>query len=268
MIRTSLSLTITSWMLATFGPQAGTTQSNRLLANAGLSPQSLAQASGKQWYPRDTATKTIAAVLRDHQEYSTFLGLVKRAGLLPLLDGTMRDTTSALVTFKDVTTDSDQVHVQVVGTVKFNGASVDPATGQKLVDQLVNSYMKDERRAAAAQIGQLTVFAPTNAAFAQLPPASLAQLTRDSAALVTFVRAHIVTQGIDIDGMQDIVHVRSAAGSILPFEQDPATDTYKVGGIAIVPAELVATNGVVHGLAGVLPWPTTAATSVPTPATP
>jgi uncharacterized surface protein with fasciclin (FAS1) repeats len=97
--------------------------------------------------------------------------------------------------------------------------------------------------------GPLTVFAPTNEAFASLPPGLLQQLLKPkNKEPLTFIAAyHVVEDEItagDLDG-----DVTALSGQTLTLS---SSDGGTVNGVAIVQPDVSAGNGVVHGIDGVL----------------
>jgi uncharacterized surface protein with fasciclin (FAS1) repeats len=97
--------------------------------------------------------------------------------------------------------------------------------------------------------GQHTIFAPTDAAFKRLPAGSLDALFKDARALKPFLCNHMMT-GI------------KAANDILPGELNPMEgralraslhgSAIHINGVAIVQADIRATNGVIHAIYDVL----------------
>jgi transforming growth factor-beta-induced protein len=113
------------------------------------------------------------------------------------------------------------------------------------------SLVKQAGLAGALQAkGPFTVFAPTDAAFAKVPRATLAALGRDRAKLRAVLLYHVArgklsaaavarrTQIMTLNGKS--VRVRSAAGTV------------RVGGARVTTANVAATNGVVHAIDRVL----------------
>jgi uncharacterized surface protein with fasciclin (FAS1) repeats len=116
----------------------------------------------------------------------------------------------------------------------------------------------------------LTVFAPTDAAFAALPPGQLDKLMADKAQLQKLLTYHIINAPVDstkIKGAKGPVPTVAAT----PVELDGSEATLKVNDATIVQADVRATNGVIHVIDKVLtpgaaPAPSAAAPSATTPA--
>lgn len=92
----------------------------------------------------------------------------------------------------------------------------------------------------------LTVFAPTDAAFAAMPADELAKLKADKAAMQKFVLHHVVNAPIDtskIKGAQGTIP--SGAGDPILLDGSDAT-ALKVDGATIVQADLHTGSGLLH----------------------
>lgn len=99
-----------------------------------------------------------------------------------------------------------------------------------------------------ASAGPFTLFAPSDRAFAAMPPARLAALLRpdNREALRGFVGYHIVPGTFTTSFLRGIdVNYTTAAGASLNVD---GTDGVRVNGANIVTADLAATNGVVHAI--------------------
>ena len=129
--------------------------------------------------------------------------------------------------------------------------------------------------------GRLTLFAPTDAAFAQLPPAQLAALLADPEALRDLLLAHVPTQPVGISDLAarpviptlsgKAIIVRAGAGSTAAAGFDPGASARRVvaalsgksvriepappvilNGSARVEAALPASNGLLYAIDRVL----------------
>jgi uncharacterized surface protein with fasciclin (FAS1) repeats len=92
--------------------------------------------------------------------------------------------------------------------------------------------------------GPLTVYAPTDEAFAKLPAADRDALMHDPARLKALLLRHVVNDTItmrDGDSMITSGSVPSAAGGTLTFGTDQ--DRMTVGGAHVISADLRAGNG-------------------------
>lgn len=102
--------------------------------------------------------------------------------------------------------------------------------------------------------GELTLFAPTNAAFAAIPPAQLQTLLNTTGQLAPVLQYHLVA---DNALAADLVRL----GTALSTTSQPLTITVAADGVVqvnnarIIQADIVATNGVVHLIDAVLTPP-------------
>jgi len=104
---------------------------------------------------------------------------------------------------------------------------------------------------AVANPGPLTVFAPTNDAFAKLPAGALDKLLEPGSidALKDVVKYHATTSVYEAKDLKDGMTLGMANGKKVTFHV--AGDTIKVNDATIV-ASVRASNGVVHVIDGVL----------------
>ena len=101
--------------------------------------------------------------------------------------------------------------------------------------------------------GPLTVFAPTDAAFARLPPGTVQTLLRpeNRAQLTTLLGFHVVPGRItsgDLAGKA--VRLDTAAG--LPLMVDATRTPANVGGAPLAAPDVEASNGIIHVVDGVI----------------
>jgi len=87
--------------------------------------------------------------------------------------------------------------------------------------------------------GPLTVFAPTDEAFAALPPGALDALIRDPDALAGVLRHHVLREQVLARDLLPVPTVRSLDGSTLELG-------LRVGKAQVVQADLRCSNGVIH----------------------
>jgi len=93
----------------------------------------------------------------------------------------------------------------------------------------------------------LTVFAPTDAAFAAMPPADLAKLKTDKAAMQKFLLHHVVNAPIDsakIKGAKG--PIPSGAGDTILLDGSDEAGKLKVDGATITQADLHTGSGLLH----------------------
>jgi uncharacterized surface protein with fasciclin (FAS1) repeats len=91
--------------------------------------------------------------------------------------------------------------------------------------------------------GPFTVFAPTDEAFAKLPPGTVEGLLKDKAKLTAILTYHVVAGKVmakDVAGMTTATTVNGAPVAI------DASAGVKVGGAMVTKADIEASNGVIH----------------------
>jgi uncharacterized surface protein with fasciclin (FAS1) repeats len=94
--------------------------------------------------------------------------------------------------------------------------------------------------------GEYTVFAPTDEAFSKLPPGKLDALMKDSAQLQQMLKHHIVADKLKV-GDVPIGKMRSLSGENIDFEANRRHQLAIEGAVVVIP-DLVANNGVMHGI--------------------
>lgn len=105
---------------------------------------------------------------------------------------------------------------------------------------------------ALATSGPFTVFAPIDAAFAELPQAAVNNLlqpeNRDT--LAGLLQHHVVAGRLDAAAVLEAGQLESLAGTPLRVEVDG--DVVRVGGVRILQTDIGADNGVIHVVEQVL----------------
>jgi len=115
-----------------------------------------------------------------------------------------------------------------------------------LVSLVQEAGLADELSGA----GPLTVFAPTDEAFAAVPADTLEQLRSDPEALRNVLLYHVVEGAITADQVVNLDSAPTLAGSDLAFETDG--DAVLVDGATVVQPDIMASNGVIHVVDAVL----------------
>ena len=96
--------------------------------------------------------------------------------------------------------------------------------------------------------GPFTVFAPTDAAFSQLPQATFDALLRDQAKLKQILQNHVVNGALPAAQLQ-AGSLRTAGNGQLTVATNPSLT---INGAKVVTADIAATNGVIHSIDTVL----------------
>lgn len=133
-------------------------------------------------------------------------------------------------------------------TVQRNIVQTAAAAGQfktlvKLIKQAGLASVLQKR-------GPYTVFAPTDAAFKQVPRATLATLANDRAKLRAVLLYHVVKGDVTAARAMRLHAATTVAGK--PVSIRMRRGKLIVGGATVVKADVVAANGVIHAIDRVL----------------
>lgn len=100
------------------------------------------------------------------------------------------------------------------------------------------------------QPGPYTVFAPTDAAFDQLPPGALDRLLENPDQLRNVLTYHVVSGELTAEALQGMSSVQTLSGETLPVRVQGGS--VYVGNALVTNPGVEASNGVVHVINGVL----------------
>ena len=92
--------------------------------------------------------------------------------------------------------------------------------------------------------GPFTVFAPTDAAFAKVPRATLAALAKDRAKLRAVLLYHVVKGKVTAAQVVKLRSAKTLNGTSVPIRVSGGKVT--VGGARVTTADVAASNGVIH----------------------
>ena len=98
--------------------------------------------------------------------------------------------------------------------------------------------------------GPLTVFAPTDAAFAKVPKATLAALAKNKAELKAVLLYHVVKGKVTASHASMLTSATTLEGASLPIHVTGGK--VYVGGAQVIKANVMASNGIVHVINKVL----------------
>jgi len=98
--------------------------------------------------------------------------------------------------------------------------------------------------------GPYTVFAPTDAAFAKVPKATLAALAKDKAKLRAVLLYHVAKGKLTAAKVVKLHSIKTLNGQSLQVRVSHGTVT--VGGARVISADVGASNGVIHVINKVL----------------
>jgi len=91
--------------------------------------------------------------------------------------------------------------------------------------------------------GPFTVFAPTDNAFAKLPPGALDKLLADPAQLKAVLLLHVVSGKVMAADVAGLDEATAMSGGKLPID---TSNGVKIGGAVVTTADVEASNGVIH----------------------
>lgn len=97
--------------------------------------------------------------------------------------------------------------------------------------------------------GPFTVFAPTDEAFAKLPPGTLDALLKDKAKLQAVLTYHVVPGKVMAADVAKIKTAKTVQGQSLAIDTSSGV---KVGNANVVKTDIVTSNGVIHVIDTVL----------------
>jgi len=97
--------------------------------------------------------------------------------------------------------------------------------------------------------GPFTVFAPNNAAFAKLPPATLTDLLANKEKLSTLLTGHVLTGTILSKDIASMKKATTLADSALTINTEHGVT---INNAKVVQADVVCSNGVIHVIDTVL----------------
>ncbi|KAI9559121.1 hypothetical protein GHT06_015910 [Daphnia sinensis] len=144
------------------------------------------------------------------------------------------------------------------GVIHMLDGVMKPAT--KTIAQLLESephfssfrkLLREQDSALFSQPGQLTVFAPTDDAFAKLNPELRERLMKGQGCVHSVVEHHVLPNVICSTVIQGRARSTSLLGSSLLLERDLEGKLY-VNGKLVITRDVVASNGVLHVIDGVL----------------
>ena len=98
--------------------------------------------------------------------------------------------------------------------------------------------------------GPLTVFAPTDAAFAKVPKATLAALAHNRKELRAVLLYHVLKGRITAAKLVKLHSVKTLSGQSLRVRVKNGVVT--VGGVRVIKTNIAASNGIIHVIDGVL----------------
>ena len=135
--------------------------------------------------------------------------------------------------------------VRYVGDHKEEATIVDVAAAAGSFNTLLAAATAADLAGALAGEGPLTVFAPTDAAFAALPEGTVETLLEpeNKEQLAGILKLHVIAGKITSDQLAGQTLDAETLGGTVAID---ATDGVVVGGANVVQADIMASNGVIH----------------------
>ena len=137
-------------------------------------------------------------------------------------------------------------------------APTDAGSGKDIVDTAVEAGSFTTLAKALAEAGLVdtlkgpgpyTVFAPTDAAFAKLPPGTLEALLADKAKLTQVLTYHVVSGKVMAADVVKLARVPTVQGQSVRIATDRGV---KVNDANVVTTDIEASNGVIHVIDAVI----------------
>jgi len=157
-------------------------------------------------------------------------------------------TNSATVTTADVTASNGVVHI--IDTVLIpNGLSlpnIPQLAASANLTTLVRALTDTKLKGALSAAGPFTVFAPTNKAFAAVPP----EILKDTAKLKKILQYHVVSDEVLSANLKNGEEIETLGKQNLSIKIS-GSDVF-VNKAKVIKADVVAINGVVHVIDAVL----------------
>ena len=209
-----------------------------------------------------TATAAAAEVAPEtvresvHHEADAVVHERKRAGIWPLLTALVlglgllifglnacKDDPKPVAASTETTTTTDSA-AAAAGTI------VDVATGAGSYGTLLGLLDSSGLSADLQGAGPFTVLAPSDDAFAGVDAAALDALTADPAKLKDVLLSHVVSGTLSAADFTDGQQLKTLAGTVI--DVGVADGTVSFNGVDVATPDIAASNGIIHGLSGVI----------------
>lgn len=120
---------------------------------------------------------------------------------------------------------------------------VDIAVGSEAFTTLVTAVKAANLVETLKSPGPFTVFAPTDEAFAKLPPGTIQTLVQNIPQLTRILTYHVVPGKYTQAQLKELGTVISVEGSPIPIQGDHG---FEVKNATVVTADVEADNGIIH----------------------
>ena len=91
--------------------------------------------------------------------------------------------------------------------------------------------------------GPFTVFAPTDEAFAKLPPGTIQTLVQNPPQLGRILKYHVVAGRYTQSDLKGLTSLTSVEGSVIPLD---LSDAFEVKNATVLMPDIEANNGIIH----------------------
>jgi transforming growth factor-beta-induced protein len=147
----------------------------------------------------------------------------------------------------DVEASNGVIHV-IDGVLIPVNDNVDTAVGAGF-STLVAAVQAADLESVLRSDGPLTIFAPTDEAFANLPAGALEALLADGDALASVLTYHVVSGRVFVSDLADGMEVMTVGGRAVTISLAGGA---RVNGASIVATDILTSNGVIHVIDAVL----------------
>jgi uncharacterized surface protein with fasciclin (FAS1) repeats len=97
--------------------------------------------------------------------------------------------------------------------------------------------------------GPFTVFAPTDDAFAKLPPGTIQTLVQNPPQLARILTYHVVAGKLTKEDLSKVDSVTSVEGSPIPIN---CSNNFEVKNATVIASDIEADNGIIHVIDNVI----------------
>ncbi|GAB4235190.1 MAG: fasciclin domain-containing protein [Stanieria sp.] len=126
---------------------------------------------------------------------------------------------------------------------------VDIAVNTEGFSTLVTAVKAANLVDALKSTGPFTVFAPTDDAFAKLPPGTIQTLVQNTPQLARILTYHVVPGKLMKADLEKVNSVTSLEGSPISID---CSDAFEVKNATVIAADIEADNGVIHVIDNVI----------------
>lgn len=126
---------------------------------------------------------------------------------------------------------------------------IETAVGNPDFSTLVTAIKKAELVNTLSGTGPFTVFAPTNAAFAKIPDATLQAVLADKTKLTSILTYHVVSGKVMAKDVATMTEAKTVQGSKITID---AKHGVMINTAKVITADIECSNGVIHVIDTVL----------------